>query len=77
LPIKSLHCGARFSEMFGESVIPRLSECLDAELGKTRVLRQVQGDLFDQQNRERSSRLMRVLDRLNDRMGAGTLRYAV
>jgi DNA polymerase V len=37
---------------------------------------QVQGDLFDQQDRERSSRLMRVLDRLNDHMGAGTLRYA-
>jgi len=37
---------------------------------------QVQGDLFDQQDRERSRTLMRVLDRLNDHMGAGTLRYA-
>jgi len=37
---------------------------------------QVQGDLFDQQDRERSGRLMRTLDRLNDHMGAGTLRYA-
>jgi len=37
---------------------------------------QVQGHLFDQQDRERSGRLMRALDRLNDRMGAGTLRYA-
>jgi DNA polymerase V len=36
----------------------------------------IQADLFDHQDRERSSRLMRVLDRLNDRMGAGTLRYA-
>jgi DNA polymerase V len=37
---------------------------------------QIQGDLFDQPDRERSSTLMRVLDRLNDHMGAGTLRYA-
>lgn len=37
---------------------------------------QVQGNLFDHQDRERSSRLMGVLDRLNDQMGAGTLRYA-
>jgi DNA polymerase V len=37
---------------------------------------QVQGNLFDQQDKERSGRLMQVLDRLNDRMGAGTLRYA-
>ncbi len=37
---------------------------------------QVQGNLFDHQDRERSGRLMRVLDRLNDRIGAGTLRYA-
>ena len=37
---------------------------------------QVQGNLFDRQDRERSSRLMRALDRLNDHMGAGTLRYA-
>ena len=37
---------------------------------------QVQGDLFDRQDRERSSRLMRALDRLNEHMGAGTLQYA-
>jgi DNA polymerase V len=37
---------------------------------------QIQNDLFDHPDRERSSRLMRTLDRLNDRMGAGTLRYA-
>jgi DNA polymerase V len=37
---------------------------------------QVQGDLFDDRDRERSSRLMRVLDRINADMGAGTLRYA-
>jgi len=37
---------------------------------------QVQGDLFDERDRERSSRLMRLLDRLNAEMGAGTLRYA-
>jgi DNA polymerase V len=37
---------------------------------------QVQGDLFDDRDRERSSRLMRLLDRINDHMGAGTLRYA-
>jgi DNA polymerase V len=37
---------------------------------------QVQADFFDQQDRERTSRLMRVLDRMNAEMGAGTLRYA-
>ena len=37
---------------------------------------QVQGDLFDRQDRERVQQLMRALDGLNDRMGAGTLRYA-
>jgi DNA polymerase V len=37
---------------------------------------QRQHDLFEDQDRERSSRLMRVLDRLNAEMGAGTLRYA-
>ncbi len=37
---------------------------------------QVQGDLFDDRDRERSSRLMRLLDRINAEMGAGTLRYA-
>ncbi len=37
---------------------------------------QVQGNLFDQQNRERSSMLMLTLERLNDRMGTGALCYA-
>ncbi len=37
---------------------------------------QRQLDLFEDQDRERSSRLMRVLDRINTEMGAGTLRYA-
>jgi DNA polymerase V len=37
---------------------------------------QRQFDLFEDRNRERSSRLMRVLDRVNADMGAGTLRYA-
>lgn len=37
---------------------------------------QIQGNLFDQQDRERSSRLMRAVDRLNVHMGDGTLRYA-
>jgi len=37
---------------------------------------QVQANLFDHANRERSSRLMKVLDRLNDHMGTGTLLYA-
>jgi DNA polymerase V len=37
---------------------------------------QIQADLFDYHDRERSSRLMRVLDRINVEMGAGTLRYA-
>src|SRR2546427_1884995 len=33
-------------------------------------------DLFEDRDRERSSRLMRLLDRLNTEMGAGTLGYA-
>jgi DNA polymerase V len=37
---------------------------------------QHQLDLFEDRDRARSSRLMRVLDRLNTEMGAGTLRYA-
>lgn len=37
---------------------------------------QVQTDLFDQHDRVRSTRLMTALDRINDRWGAGTLRYA-
>ena len=37
---------------------------------------QHQLDLFEDRDRTRSSRLMRVLDRINADMGAGTLRYA-
>jgi DNA polymerase V len=37
---------------------------------------QVQPNLFDQQNRPRSKRLMTALDAINDRWGAGTLQYA-
>jgi len=37
---------------------------------------QAQGSLFDRHDRKRSSRLMPMLDRLNGRLGAGTLRYA-
>ncbi len=37
---------------------------------------QVQTDLFDQHDRERSKRLMAALDQINDRWGASTLRYA-
>ena len=37
---------------------------------------QVQPDLFDRQDRQKSSRLMAVLDAINDRWGAGTLAYA-
>ena len=37
---------------------------------------QCQLDLFEDRDRARSSRHMRLLDRLNERMGAGTLRYA-
>ncbi|MEW6247567.1 MAG: Y-family DNA polymerase [Nitrospirota bacterium] len=33
-------------------------------------------DLFDATDREKSRRLMQTLDRLNQRMGAGTIRYA-
>ena len=33
-------------------------------------------DLFDNRDRERSSRLMRLLDRLNADMGTGTMQYA-
>lgn len=40
------------------------------------VLHQRTVETRKHQDRERSSRLMRVLDRLNDRIGAGTLRYA-
>lgn len=37
---------------------------------------QVQGDLFEGQDRERARRLMRALDSINDRWGTGTLRFA-
>jgi DNA polymerase V len=37
---------------------------------------QRQLDLYGDRDRERTSRLMRVLDRINVEMGAGTLRYA-
>jgi DNA polymerase V len=40
------------------------------------LLSQVQTDLFDDQDRRRSKRLMSVLDAINDRWGDGTLRYA-
>jgi DNA polymerase V len=40
------------------------------------LLSQVQTDLFDDQDRGRSKRLMSVLDAINDRWGDGTLRYA-
>ena len=40
------------------------------------LVSQVQANLFDQQDRTRSKRLMQALDFLNDRMGAGTVRYA-
>lgn len=37
---------------------------------------QVQTDLFDQHDRVRSKQLMVAFDQINDRWGAGTLRYA-
>lgn len=37
---------------------------------------QIQTDLLDQHNRIRSKRVMAALDRINDRWGAGTVRYA-
>lgn len=37
---------------------------------------QVQRDLFDQQDRPKSKRLMAALDDVNDRWGAGTLNHA-
>ena len=37
---------------------------------------QVQSDLFDHQDRARSTRLMTALDAINARWGAGTLHYA-
>ena len=36
----------------------------------------IQGHFFDEQDRPRSIRLMRALDRINTRMGAGTLKFA-
>lgn len=37
---------------------------------------QIQADLFDPHDRVRSKQLMAVLDRINDRWGTGTVRYA-
>jgi DNA polymerase V len=37
---------------------------------------QTQADLFDSQDRRKSTRLMTALDAVNDRWGAGTLHYA-
>ena len=37
---------------------------------------QTQADLFDEQDRRKSKRLMSALDSINDRWGAGTLHYA-
>ncbi len=37
---------------------------------------QTQADLFDAQDRKKSTRLMSALDSINDRWGAGTLHYA-
>jgi DNA polymerase V len=37
---------------------------------------QTQADLFDDQDRRKSQRLMSALDAVNDRWGAGTLQYA-
>ena len=37
---------------------------------------QIQADLFDDQDRRKSNRLMSALDAVNDRWGAGTLHYA-
>lgn len=36
----------------------------------------IQGNLFDTRNRERSARLMAVVDLLNERMGAGSVSFA-
>jgi DNA polymerase V len=43
------------------------------DLGSERM---IQGDLFDARDRVRAGRLMETLDRINARMGDGTLRYA-
>jgi DNA polymerase V len=37
---------------------------------------QTQADLFDDQDRRKSQRLISALDAVNDRWGAGTLHYA-
>ena len=37
---------------------------------------QIQSIFFDRRDRKRSEKLMLVLDRINDRMGSGTLKYA-
>jgi DNA polymerase V len=38
---------------------------------------QVQRNLFDVRDRERSTRLMQAVDQVNSRMGTGMLRFAV
>jgi DNA polymerase V len=38
---------------------------------------QIQTNLFDTKDRERSQRLMAVVDHLNTQLGAGTIQYAV
>ncbi|MBT4482749.1 MAG: DUF4113 domain-containing protein [Candidatus Latescibacteria bacterium] len=36
----------------------------------------MQADLFDTKDRDSSKRIMETLDRINARMGSGTLKYA-
>ena len=45
--------------------------------GEIRPAAQVQTDLFDVRDRNGSKRIMEALDRINARMGAGTVKYAV
>ncbi len=45
-------------------------------LGEIRPVNQVQTDLFDTKDRDSSRRIMETLDRINARMGSGTLKYA-
>jgi len=37
----------------------------------------VQTSLFDHKDRNRSSKLMEVIDQINDRFGAGTINFAI
>ena len=39
--------------------------------------KQVQQNLFDVRDRERSMRLMQAVDQINSHMGTGTLRFAI